>query len=309
MAFSPDGATLATASVRSPIRLWDRTGKLLRTLAQPAAAVLSLVFSPDGKSLEIVTGTKGKGMPLSLLQEVPSGKRKPSLQNLTQCLNWQTLFLDGRPAPPSEPLRPERLNAPVNVLAGMNEAMSLMMDGVVVLKGGMVVPMCLALSPDRKLLAVGGMYTPIPVQGNQAREGGVLVWDLTADKMQGLLRGHAGPVNSLAFTRDGRTLASGGFDGKVKLWDVGKPGGPARLSLKAHNPVVVALVFSPDGKTLTSAGGDALIAQWNTATGQREATYKGHLHGIASVAVAAKDGLLASASLGGEVKLWAPSPR
>src|SRR4051812_46668451 len=68
------------------------------------------------------------------------------------------------------------------------------------------------------------------------------------------LRGHHGPVLAVAFHPDGRRLASGGFDGLVRIWDTRS--GTTRRRLAGHRAKVTALAFSADGRWLVS--GDVL---------------------------------------------------
>ena len=81
-----------------------------------------------------------------------------------------------------------------------------------------------------------------------------------------LLTGHDDNVYGLAFSADGKTLASAGADETVKLWDVAK--GEVRLTFGRHGAPVYCAAFSPDGKTVASSGGDRKVRLWDAATGK-----------------------------------------
>jgi parallel beta-helix repeat protein len=116
------------------------------------------------------------------------------------------------------------------------------------------------------------------------------------------LSGHTGFVCSVAFSPDGKILASGSFDWTIKLWDVAT--GRELRTLQGHTSPVYSVAFSPDGKILASASGDNTIKLWDVATGTLLRTFKGHTYWVYSVAFSPDGKVLASGSLDKTIKLW-----
>ena len=79
------------------------------------------------------------------------------------------------------------------------------------------------------------------------------------------LEGHWGPVQAVALSPDGKTLASASDDTTVKLWDVGT--GAALQTFKGHSDSIRAVAFSPNGELLASASHDRTIKLWDAGTG------------------------------------------
>jgi WD40 repeat protein/serine/threonine protein kinase len=114
---------------------------------------------------------------------------------------------------------------------------------------------------------------------------------------------HWGPVSCVAFSPDGKTVASGGQDNVIRLWDMTSAGRtPRERVLKGHRDGVAAVAFSPDGKLLASAGLDAVVLIWDVATGKNIAL----LHGMRSLYALAisRNNLLAAAGFDTHIRLW-----
>src|SRR5258708_1905230 len=96
-------------------------------------------------------------------------------------------------------------------------------------------------------------------------------------QVRATLRGHTLALASVAFSHDGKTVASGSHDNTIKLWDVST--GKERAQLN-HKGAVRSLAFSHDGKLLASGSNDYTVKLWDVATGSEQATLTGHAHGV-----------------------------
>ena len=116
---------------------------------------------------------------------------------------------------------------------------------------------------------------------------------------------HAPEVNSVSFSRDGTTLASGSRDGTVKLWNVETQ---QDIGTFPHTSAVTSISFSPDGTTLVSGLLDGTVKLWNVETQQDIGTLPHtsftHTFAVTSISFSPDGTTLVSGSLDGTVKLW-----
>ncbi|MEG4797561.1 CHAT domain-containing protein, partial [Microcoleus sp. LAD1_D1] len=116
------------------------------------------------------------------------------------------------------------------------------------------------------------------------------------------LEGHSNSVFSVAFSPDGKTLASASRDKTIKVWNLQSQKPIA--TLPGHSDWVISVAFSPDGKTLASASYDGTIKLWNLQSQKPIATLAGHSEGVISVAFSPDGKTLASASRDKTIKVW-----
>jgi WD40 repeat protein len=271
VAWSPDGTQLATASEDGTIRIADaKTSTETLVLRGHKGVIHSIAWRPDGKKM-----ASGGEDGTTRVWSLPSGvqeKLLPKSAGEVRSVAWNR--------------NGSRLAYGSNNLVVWESDT----DKATVLEsydGNYV--LCLAWSPDAKLLAAGvtdryahiidvaanAKLRSLP-SGDWVRSvawspdgkriatedfGEVAIWDAGVWKVSSRLTGTRGYINSMAWSADGRMLATG--DDTPKVWDV-----EARrllMSLAGHTSWITAVMWSPSGNELASGSNDSTARIWNTS--------------------------------------------
>ena len=158
-----------------------------------------------------------------------------------------------------------------------------------------------ALSPDNRLLAVGGfMAHGFGIDDDKV--GNVRLINFKTNEVIALLKGHSDVINGLAFSPDGNRLISGSADKTARIWDVRTQ--KTIHILKGHTEFIFAVAFSPDGTMAITGSNDDSLKLWDTKSGFLIKTLNGHTDDVRSATFTPNGKYLLSGSYDKTVRLW-----
>jgi WD40 repeat protein len=331
LAFSPDGATLASATSET-VKLWRvADGALIHTLAGHRDTVAALGFSADGATLlSVDAGLDGveeshpiavrlwvvqTGAMISSLDTnfffagriaiAPGADRFLTVSQGDGAMLWE---VQSGALAQGPRLAPDAVDGAF--LADGSGLALIRRSGAIELydsAGGLTRALggtdqessSLAVSADGgRIVAVGADQT-------------VRLWSGAGAEVAHEVGGFSMPITDAALSPDGSALVAGTADGQLMLWDLTTQ--TLLWSVKAHSWEVSRVAFSPDGKTVASGGefmveisdfpGEALRL-WNVADGAPLRSLTGHTHSVEALAFSPNGRMLASASFDGTVAIW-----
>jgi WD40 repeat protein len=279
---SPDGERTASASGDGSVKLWDRQGRLVRTLKSDRGnQMLAVAFSPNGKELATAesdghlriwhlkdwtsTPLQGGKDPVGSLAFSPDGRLLAAASEDSLVRLWQR--------PPKGEFSPR----PSQTLEGHDAAVR-----------------SVAFSPNGQQLA------------SASDDATVRLWtvDRTASSAPArplkTLVGHTAQVRSVAFSPNGQKLVSGSWDETLRLWS---KDGAELNTLPGPETLIHDAQFTPDGRAIAAAGWDKTTKIW-TLDGKRITTLAGHTGQVRSIAFNPKSGLMVSSGGDRTLRFW-----
>jgi WD40 repeat protein len=268
--FDPSGHALLTGSEDGSARIWDPgTYDLLRQLGPQSGPLSRASFSPDGR----LVVTASADSTASVLRV--AGNRLLRVLHHDKAVNDAEFSADGR----------------LIVTASDDDTARIWRaDGDLLQTLRHDAPVRRAiLSPDGRLV--------VTASADDAR-----IWNVSDGRLLHVLHGHTDAVLDLAFSPDGRLLATTGDTGDrtARIWSTTGH----ELRVLRHRGPVVRATFSPDGRLLATASGDEMARLWRVDTGKLQRELRGHSDFVEDVEFSPNGSRVVTASDDADARIW-----
>ena len=279
LAFSPDGGKLASGDNRGVVRIWKMPdGELLIDRKRHSHALRALAFAFDGT---LASGSED-GRVVFWDAATWAEERSVMLDDNSP-VRGLSFLPDDRTLATASADRLLNLWDPATgeKIAGR---------GASYFPDGNAEPCSLAFAPDRNYWWAIGLV-----------DGRVLLWNHDI-KNQHELKGHSKPVRALAFSRDGKLLATGSGNGSLKLWDVGS--GEERGTVAENLGPIASVAISSDGRLLAAVDADSILRLWDLDSHRSRTQLRLDVGELRCVAFSPDNKTLAVCGDDHKIRLW-----
>jgi len=311
VAFSPDGkfallgsgdfysvGTMPMMKVDNAALLFEiSSGKQVMSFVGHKDDVNAVAFSPDGKY--VLTGSGDNWFNINTdiscrLWDAKTGKELKTFHGHTDKINSVAFSPDGKLIVTGS----KDGTAKIWDIATGKEMLSVKDDDNLITSA--------TFSPDGKTIATGSMIIIINdtknYHGNEVK-----LWDATSGKLIKSLKGHTFCIKSVAFSKDGKSIISGGYDMVAKLWDVET--GKEIKTFRGYSHRVTSVAVSPDGRFALVGSGEMLTLEntlklWDLRTGKQAINFPGKIGMISSVYFSSDGKQAMSGSWDKKARLW-----
>ena len=290
LAWSPDGSLLAVAK-QTGIAFYDPLSRqVVRSLYPQAVPLIDIEFSPLGTWLISGSreGSEEQGYMSRLeLWQGPSWKPRGLLFDVPLALSSISFSPNGQAFAAA-------YSSPIADRNGIDFWDVTVWQITETLQTGMLLD--IGFSPDGELLAASPDRYALRILDLGDR-----IW------LYNLVTSFTGAVNTFVFSPDGLTLASGHYDGMIRLWDMRT--GVLLLEIQSDE-VIESLAFSPDGRLLASGGSfeNHLVRLWDALSGTLLRSLEGHASGVSHLLFSPTNQFLVSGSYDGILRIWGIRP-